>query len=72
MRFSYEQETYEVVVGNIGTVWAGDDESDAREAFAEYVTQSRRMYGRAAGESVTLFAEGEPLAEHHGDLDVTA
>jgi len=59
--------TYEVIVGNIGCVYSGDDEDYSRRTFAEYVEQSVTRYGRAAGESVTLMRNGEPIAEHPGD-----
>lgn len=61
-------DTYEVHVSNIGLVYAGDSEDDAREAYAVYVTQSKSFTGRAAGETVVLFAEGEVWAEFTGDL----
>jgi len=57
---------YEVVVGNIGRVWNGTDEARACACFDDYREQSRRGIGRAAGESVILFADGEPIAEHDG------
>ena len=57
-----------VVVGNIGTVYDGDDEAEARSIYAEYETQSRGGYGRAAGEPVALLTHGdEILAEHVPD-----
>jgi hypothetical protein len=49
---------YEVVVGNIGTVYSGSNERQAQKDYVEYVEQSKTNYGRAAGESVTFFKDG--------------
>lgn len=56
----------EVVVGNVGTVYSGDDESAARLCYKEYVEASRVFYGRAAGEMVALLADGEIMEEYQG------
>ena len=45
---------YEVIVGNIGTVYIGTDYTEADATTAEYVDQSTGNYGRAAGEPVTM------------------
>ena len=55
---------YQVVVGNIGTVYDGDDYDEALENFNEYSEQSKQQYGRAAGEQVTLFEDGEIRTEN--------
>ena len=64
---------FEVVVGNIGNVYTGTNQEDARDTFAEYKKQSKSGKGRAAGEDVTLFKDGEPIDEwhptSHGDVD---
>lgn len=57
---------YEVFVGNIGRVLETDNYEEAMAAFSEYVDQSESEYGHAAGESVTLFADGEPVEEYEG------
>ncbi len=59
---------YEVIVGNIGTVYSGSDESTARAQFEYYENDSRTGYGRAGGEDVTLLAGGEIIREHFGRL----
>jgi hypothetical protein len=46
--------TYEVVVGNIGTVHRGTNLRDARFHARSYVDQSKSGRGRAAEESVTV------------------
>jgi hypothetical protein len=51
---------YAVTVGNIGTVYSGNRLKDALQAFREYKSQSRENYGRAAGEEVVLWENGEP------------
>ena len=60
---------YEVIVGNIGTVYQGSNEKQAKQRFNEYVKQSKRGFGRAGGESVTLMESGEPKKEHRGIYD---
>ena len=55
---------YEVIVGNIGSVYRGSDNAEALSVFEEYSSQSRQGYGRASGEPVTLMADGEPKEEY--------
>lgn len=52
------EDDYEVVVGNIGTVYLGKNQDEADQAYNEYATQSATGYGRAGGEEVTLFKNG--------------
>jgi hypothetical protein len=60
---------YEVVVGNVGSVYHGDIEDDANEMFESYAEASREMVGaRCFGEDVTLFVDGEIEQEHVGHL----
>jgi len=54
--------TWTVLVGNVGTVGSYFTESEARNAFETYSEQSEEGYGRAAGETVTLF-RGEDIIE---------
>jgi hypothetical protein len=56
---------FRVVVGNIGTVYAGSDAAAAFKAFEDYADLSFRRVGRAAGEDVTAFENGEIVAEQH-------
>lgn len=56
--------TYEVIVGNIGTVYEGPHGTTARAAFREYVHASKQARGRAGGEQVTMFEDGEPVKEY--------
>tara|TARA_R110002167_G_scaffold294935_1_gene499527 strand:+ start:2917 stop:3471 length:555 start_codon:yes stop_codon:yes gene_type:complete len=57
---------WEVIVGNIGTTYSGDDETEALRDYNQYVTQSTTGYGRASDEDVTLMRDGEPYKEHYG------
>ena len=59
---------YEVVVGNIGYVYSGSDSKQANRIFREYRELSKTNYGRAAGESVTLFHKGEIAREYVGTI----
>ena len=59
---------HEVIVGNIGSVYCGEDEAEAKRTFDSYVTDSKANYGRAAGEDVTMMTAGEPVAEYFGTL----
>lgn len=59
---------WQVVVGNIGTVYDGVDEEEARHHYEEYVGQSMTGMGRAGNEEVVLFHSGDEVASHipHG------
>lgn len=58
---------YEVLCGNIGTVYHGRRRSEALAYYREYVSMSEKGYGRAAQEPVTLFKDGEPEQEYQPD-----
>ena len=57
---------YEVLVGNLGMVWSEEttNENAARKEFNDWVDRSKRERGRASGEAVTLFKDGEILKEY--------
>jgi hypothetical protein len=57
---------YEVIVGNIGSVYSGKSEDEARREYAEYLEQSQKGYGRAPNEPVTLMRDNEIILEHYG------
>lgn len=59
---------FEVVVGNIGTVYSGNNYMQAECCYFRYLKQSRKGEGRAAGESVVLFHHGEIKREHAGTV----
>lgn len=58
--------TYEVLVGNIGTVYSGPSSTVARREYAAYVRLSKQSTGRASGEPVTLFVDHEIVKEYTG------
>jgi hypothetical protein len=59
---------FEVVVGNIGKVYSGNDEVEAGKEFNEYCEQSKDGYGRAAYEAVSLFKNDELINEYAGEM----
>jgi hypothetical protein len=56
--------TYTVIVGNIGTIYYGHNQAAANREFAAYVRQSRDNSDKAAGESVDMYCDGEPVREY--------
>jgi hypothetical protein len=66
-----KQTSWEVTVGNIGNVYSGNG-TEARRVFAEYRAQSVANCGRASGEDVTLWKDGEPVQEFTGSLAQSA
>lgn len=61
--------TFQVIVGNIGTVTDTNLLREALKDYKEYKDQSKDGYGRAADESVTLMKNGEPWREHFGSIE---
>jgi hypothetical protein len=60
---------YQVVCGNIGTVYDGNNQDLACRTYEDYVSDSKRGIGRAAGEDVCLFrSDGSILFEYQGTL----
>lgn len=57
---------WEVVAGNVGTVYDDLSESGARATYNAYVKFSKDGEGRVGGENVTLFRDGEIVEEHVG------
>lgn len=59
---------YSIIVGNVGVI-TERDRPKALHTYREYVSQSKKGYGRAANESVTLM-NGECIEmEYVGKLD---
>ena len=54
---------YAVIVGNVGQVWAGNNPVEAQKQYSEWIAEAKGETGRAAGETVTLTRNGEPLRE---------
>jgi hypothetical protein len=65
---SAERETWEVIAGNIGTVYRGCSRQEAEKVFASYCLDSARFLGRVAGEDVFLLFRGEIEQEYFGTL----
>lgn len=63
-----QESTWEVIVGNIGTVYSGPDEDEARRRFRDYCHDAKADIGRAAGEQVTLMQDGEIVTEQDATL----
>jgi hypothetical protein len=59
---------WELVVGNIGSVYQGSNGFEANSRYQTYVGQSKAGYGRAAGESVTLFRNRDLWKEYIGSI----
>ena len=55
---------YQVVVGNVGIVYDGNDALTATAIFVEYPQQSASGVGRAAGGHVALIVDGEVADEN--------
>ena len=60
---------YAVCVGNVGMVLETNQRSAAIRCFQDYVILSDDQFGRASGEDVTLFGDGEILLGHIGALN---
>lgn len=61
---------YEVVVGNIGTVYSGGSRKEADRKFAYYKEASiSGSVGRATGEDVTMFCNDEICKEYVGAIN---
>jgi len=58
---------YEVVVGNIGTVYEGKDCKEATGIYNDYVKISKSRHGRAGSEPITLFRNGDIEKEYYGE-----
>jgi len=55
---------YEVLVGNIGAVHKGSSKAKALSVYNTYVRQSKSGIGRAGGEEVTLWKDGDIIKEY--------
>jgi hypothetical protein len=60
---------HQIIVGNIGTVYDGNLLKEAMITYSEYLKQSKAGYGKASGESVVWFIDGEPFKEYIGTID---
>lgn len=60
---------FQVIVGNIGIVYDGNNNMVAHHKFSFYVKDSKTNLGRSGGESVTLMHNGEIEREYIGTVD---
>ncbi len=64
MKDIFSPDRYEVIVGNIGTVYHGNNKKVAISIFREYQRQSDGDMGRASGENISLMEYGEVINEY--------
>lgn len=57
----------EVIVGNVGTIYAGDDRDEAFDQFRSGIWMTRDDSSRAFQEDVTLMQDGGIVAEYIGE-----
>jgi hypothetical protein len=60
---------FEVIVGNVGTVYGGNSFMTAMAEFSAYVKISKTGKGRAAGEPVTMMHNGEIRREYQPEQE---
>ena len=56
---------WEVIVGNVGTVFMGENGFNAIKTYNKCIASSKSGYGRMSGESVYLIKDGEINKEYH-------
>lgn len=61
--------TYQILIGNVGHVCDTDNGAEAWREYRRAIGQSNAPHGRASGEPVTLFKNGDIRAEHFGSLE---
>lgn len=59
---------YEVIVGNIGTVFETDNKRAAQTVYEDYVERSKSNFGRGANQAVVMMFDGEIEAEYNPPL----
>ncbi len=63
---------YQVIVGNVGTVYSGPDRIKAEGTYAEYVQLSAsREGGRVWGEPVEMHSDNEVVFSFPGDPEIS-
>lgn len=60
---------YQILVGNIGTVYNGSNLRVAQVVYNEWVAESKLNVGKVAGEPVTFFRGDEIFKEYEGTLN---
>ena len=56
---------YRLVVGVLGIIFDEDSEAEAKRQYDLFVKQSKTARSASVGTSVTLFRNGEIIAEYH-------
>ena len=56
---------YRLVAGILGVIFDEDSEAEAKRQFDLFVIKSKTALSSLAGTSVTLFKNGEIIAEFH-------
>lgn len=64
-------ENYEVIVGNLGVVYSGENKSAALQEAKEYAALSNRGYGRVSGESVIVLDDVGTIVFEHEQTNKT-
>lgn len=64
-----DKAVFEVIVGNIGTVYAGNNFMVAASKYSAYVKQSKVNGARASGENVVLIHNGDIRREYIGEIE---
>jgi hypothetical protein len=64
-----EENAYSVVVGNVGEVYAGSSLADSGSAYNEWCGHAKSTQGRASGEEVTYFKNGEIVLSQAARVD---
>ena len=57
---------FQVIVGNVGTVYDSDNERNALFCARTYIDRSKNRTGRVSGEPVTVFDSGEIIIDYPG------
>ena len=57
---------YEIIVGNIGTVYRGTSRLEAFRIYHAYVELSKTDTGRGGDEPVTMMRDGDIAKEYEG------
>lgn len=55
---------FEIIVGNVGTVYTGNNRVEAENEYRECCAMVDQPYGRASGEDVTFMMDGDIHEEY--------
>jgi hypothetical protein len=60
---------YQIVVGNVGHVCETNNGFEAWREYRRAIGDSKAPHGRASGEPVTMFKDGDIRAEYFGRIE---